>query len=102
MAGRVPATNQGYPSYPDLAVEVWSSQSDLGDANKLKKARAKLQIYLKAGTRIAWGINPEKLEVEVYYKDPARPSKVLIVWNELDGEDLIPGFRLSLKDLFGR
>lgn len=98
VASRIPTEDDGYLPYPDLAVEVWSRSSDLADANKLKKARQKLQMYLKAGTQIAWGINLVTQEIEVYYQDGAK--KILGWDDELDGEDIIPGFKMEIKALF--
>ncbi len=100
VSARIPAVEDKYLPYPDLAVEVWSRKSDLGGPVNLKKARKKLQMYLDAGTSIAWGINPITQEVEVHYKDPARPTRILTANDELDGEDLIPGFKLPVWALF--
>lgn len=100
VADRIPADFVGYLPYPDLAVEVWSRQSDLADQNKLKKARAKLQMYLKAGTRIAWGINPIAEEIEVYHQGQTQPIRVLGLNDLLEGEDVIPGFKLPVTTLF--
>lgn len=88
----------GYLPYPDLAVEVWSKVSDLQGPARLQKAREKLRLYLNAGTRLAWGINPATKEVEVYRQGGATPT-VLGGNHELDGEDIIPGFRLKISEL---
>jgi Uma2 family endonuclease len=99
IASRIPADDEVYLPYPDLAIEVWSPQSDLADANKLKKARQKLQLYLKAGTRLAWGINSITQQVEVYH--PGESASILLsIEDELDGEDVIPGFKLAVRELF--
>jgi Uma2 family endonuclease len=100
VAERVPPEADEYLPYPDLAVEVWSPESDLGRPIRLEKAREKLQIYLNAGTRIAWGINPAKQEVEVYHQGQLEPVQVLTLNDELDSEDVIPGFKMKVEALF--
>jgi Uma2 family endonuclease len=100
VAERVPPVADEYLPYPDLAVEVWSPESDLGRPIRLEKAREKLQIYLNAGTRIAWGINPENQTVEVYHQGQLTPVQVLNLNDELDGEDVIPGFKMKVEALF--
>jgi Uma2 family endonuclease len=99
VAERVPPTDEGYPPYPDLVAEVWSRKSDLSRPVILKNAQKKLQMFLKAGTRIAWGINPIDKTVEVYHQGQITPV-VLTVNDELDGEDVILGFRLKVSELF--
>ncbi len=100
IASRVPTTDDNYLPYPDLVVEVWSRTSDLDRPSRLRKAREKLRMYLDAGTSIAWGINPIREEVEVYYRDPTKPKRILKADDELNGEDIIPGFKLSVRALF--
>ena len=100
IAERVPSNTLAYLPYPDLAVEVWSRQSDLADSDKLQKARQKLHLYLRAGTRLAWGINPIRQEVEVYHRGQTGPVQILDIDQELDGEDIIPGFKLPARSLF--
>jgi Uma2 family endonuclease len=100
VAARLPSSDEDYLPYPDLAVEVWSRKSDLADSNKLRKAREKLQMYLEAGTRLAWGINPITQEIEVYRQGQTEPVKVLTINDELEGEDIIPGFKIPVRRLF--
>lgn len=86
---------RGYnPVPPDLAVEVdfpstYESQRSL---------RIKTANYLAAGT-VVWIVYPETKMVEVY----APGQKVQIVGSDgtLDGGEVLPGFTLALKDIFG-
>ena len=77
---------------PDLAVEV-ISPNDLD-----YETDRKVEDYLQAGTRLVWVVNPEVRTVLVYRGDGSiagtrEPG-------ELDGEDVIPGFRCRVFDLF--
>ncbi len=79
---------------PDLAVEV------LSPSNSDKEMQRKLREYFDAGVRLVWYIDPRKRTASVYIT----PDNVTVL-NEnatLDGGDLLPGFRLSLKELFDR
>ncbi len=85
---------RGYnPAPPDLAVEVdfpstTQSQFDL---------RIKIANYLAAGT-VVWVFVPELKRVEVYV--PGQPVKILGVNDTLDGGEVLPGFKLAVKDIF--
>ena len=76
------------PLAPDLAVEVvspWDRSADVHD-------------YLEAGTRRVWVVHPQRRTVTVYYPD--RAARVLGEGDELDGEDVLPGFRLPVAAIF--
>ena len=89
---RQPAlAERGYnPNPPDLAVEVLSPANDPGDM------RIKIFNYLKAGT-VVWIVDPEKKRVEIYAADEA---KKIGLDGVIDGGDVLPGFRLPVKELF--
>jgi Uma2 family endonuclease len=78
---------------PDLAIEVVSPDEDI-----LKKARE----YLSAGTRLVWAIYPDEKIVYVFH--PPRDGELWLqelgVEDTLDGEDVLPGFKLKVRDLF--
>jgi len=86
---------EGYnPNPPDLAVEVdfpstYKSQEEL---------RVKVVNYLAAGTMV-WIVRPETKIVEVYV--PGQPYREVGVDGMLDGGDVLPGFKLAVKDIFG-
>ncbi|MDX1994471.1 MAG: Uma2 family endonuclease [bacterium] len=84
------------PIPPDLAVEV-ISPSDL----KNRKARidTKLEKYQEVGVPIVWLVYTERREVEVYR--PGKPLEIVGLDGVLDAGDLLPGFILSLNDIFG-
>jgi Uma2 family endonuclease len=79
------------PIAPDLAIEVLSPTDNDADV------RVKIIHYLQAGTAV-WLFDPDDEHVEIYLpgKLPIRLSK----HDTLDGGDVLPGFRLALKDVF--
>ncbi len=77
---------------PDLAVEV-VSPNDL-----VYEVDAKVQDYLKAGTRRVWVIHPEGRTIEVHRVEA--PGTILREQDDLEGEDVLPGFRCRVGDLF--
>ncbi len=78
---------------PDLAVEI------LSRSNTVAEMRLKRQDYFAAGVRLVWEVDPEARTVSVYtaVADPT----VLAETDTLDGGDVLAGFTLPLRDLFG-
>ncbi len=100
VASRVPSESTGSLTVmPDLVVEVWSP-SDTDGPVSLKSTRIKMQYWPSNGAKITWCINPVAKEVEVYYAGQTVPAKVWVLSDELDGEDVIPGFKLPIARLF--
>ncbi len=82
----------GYnPNPPDLVVEVVSP------TDNLKQLLVKVQNYLSEGTTV-WVAYPVEREVSVHRQN--QPVQVLTINDTLDGGDLLPGFKLPLKDIF--
>jgi len=54
--------------------------------------------YETAGVRLIWVVNPETKAVRVHRADGT--VTVLREKDELDGEDVVPGFRCRVADLF--
>lgn len=78
--------------YPDLAVEV------LSQSNTAREIERKLKEYFTAGCRRAWIIDPETRTAEVY-TSPTDCTH-LRTTQSLDGGEVLPGFKLPLKELF--
>lgn len=77
---------------PDLAVEV------LSKSNTSKEIRRKLGEYFGAGVRLVWIVDPRRQTVRVH-TIPGR-STTLGIDDTLDGGEVLPGFRLELRELF--
>lgn len=77
---------------PDLAIEV------LSPGNTSKEMDRKLIEYFKAGVKLVWYIDPRKRSAVSY---TGLDQAVLHDENTpLDASDVLPGFTLSLKELF--
>jgi Uma2 family endonuclease len=76
---------------PDLAVEVISPNELFSDIS------FKVNEYLAAGVRLVWVIDPPGGRVFVYRSNG--PATVLTSKDNLDGEDVLPGFQCFLGDL---
>jgi Uma2 family endonuclease len=101
VANRRPSETKGAVRViPDLVVEVWSP-SQLTKQGVDAEALAKIRKYQKAGVKIVWSINPTNQTIAVYYPDRVDPAKVLTVADELNGESIIPGFKVAVSKLFG-
>jgi Uma2 family endonuclease len=79
---------------PDLAVEV------LSESNTRREMERKRRDYFTAGVRLVWQIDPDTQTAEVFIGP--EPPTVVGPDGELDGSDVLTGFRLSLKRLFER
>jgi Uma2 family endonuclease len=80
------------PFGPDLAVEVLSP-NDLAD-----EVEEKVQMWLAAGSLLVWVVNPQNRTVVVYR--PGAEPVTLREDQEIDGGDVIPGFRCRVVDFF--
>jgi Uma2 family endonuclease len=79
---------------PDLAIEVPSP----GD--RAAEVQTKIGEYLAAAARLVWIADPDTATVTVYRI--AGPPTVLNRGDVLDGDEVLPGFTLSLARLFER
>jgi Uma2 family endonuclease len=77
---------------PDLAIEV------LSESNTPAEMDRKLREYFQAGVRLAWIIDHRTRSATVY--TAANQSTVIGEDGTLDGGKVVPGFALSLKQLF--
>jgi Uma2 family endonuclease len=77
---------------PDLAIEVVSP------TNTAFEVQQKIHEYFDAGVSRVWIVYPPQREVYVYASTTR--IEVLQIGQDLDGGDLLPGFRLSLATLF--
>jgi Uma2 family endonuclease len=79
---------------PDLAVEV------LSEGNTEAEMERKLKEYFTAGVRLVWYLEPESRTVRVY----TSPTQVRVLAEDetLEGDPVLPGFRLPIREWFER
>jgi Uma2 family endonuclease len=87
----VPET-EAWEVVPDLAVEVISKN------NSAYTVARKIDEYFDAGARGVWVVYPITSKVYVY--DSPTRVRILQLGDELDGEEVIPGFHVALSTLF--
>jgi Uma2 family endonuclease len=78
---------------PDLAVEV------LSPSDRMVEAMSKITMYLRAGVRLVWLVDPSARTITMFRPDAA--LKLLRVGDTLEGEDVLPGFNLPVGEIFG-
>ncbi len=101
IASHVPEESEkSIKGVPDLLVEV-DSPSDLDSKPGRDAASNKIKKYQEFGVRIIWAISPRTKTVEIYHPGQAEPVKRLNIDDKLEGEDVFPGFELSVKAIFG-
>ena len=77
---------------PDLVVEVVSP----GDT--YNEVVEKVKDWLDAGTRAVWIVNPRQRVVSVYRS--TKDATVLSEGDELEGGEVVPGFRCKVSEIF--
>jgi Uma2 family endonuclease len=88
-AGRV----SGYwPGAPDLAVEVISPNDTYTEVED------KVAVWLEHGARLVLVVDSRRRTVAVHC--PGRPRRLLTEHDVLDGENVVPGWTLPVRDLF--
>ena len=95
LKSRIPDTGipAGYwPFAPDVAVEVVSP------SDRLAEVHVKIAEYFAAGTRLVWLVEPETRMVHVYRS--LKVVEVVGTEQELEGGDVLPGFRCEVRRLF--
>jgi Uma2 family endonuclease len=84
---------EGYlETIPDLVAEVRSKN------DPLPALRHKVDDYLAAGVRVVWVADPLQRTVTAYRLD--REPEVFAEADNLTVEDVIPGFRMAVRDVF--
>jgi Uma2 family endonuclease len=79
---------------PDLAVEVLSPSNRPGQLEK------KVRNYLSAGSRLVWVIDPRTRTAVVHAPDAI--PRTLTDADEIEGGDVLPGFRAPVRAFFER
>jgi Uma2 family endonuclease len=90
--GFKPTERRFFPGAPDLAVEVLSANNTRTEIDE------RLRDFFASGTQIAWVINPETESAEICHSLTQR--KLVGSGGFLEGENLLPGFKYAIADLF--
>jgi Uma2 family endonuclease len=84
-----PEQRQKFPPIaPDFAIELRSR------TDNLETLQEKMQEYMDSGVKLAWLLNPQQQEVEIYRQ--GQEKEVLSLPAQLSGEEILPGFLLDL------
>ena len=83
-----------WPGAPDLAVEV-ISPNDL-----YTEVAEKVEEWLKAGTGMVVVVVDPRRRVATVHR-PGREPVTLTEGQVLDGDDVVPGWRMAVGDIFG-
>lgn len=84
-----PEQRQKFPPIaPDFVIELRSR------TDSLKLLQEKMQEYLESGVRLGWMFDPQNQQVAIYR--PGQDIEVRDLPTELSGEEVLPGFVLSV------
>lgn len=81
-----------WPGAPDLAAEIISPNDLYTEVDE------KVAVWLEYGTSIVLAVNPRRHTVAVHR--PGGQVRLLTEDDELDGEDVVPGWKLPVRALF--
>lgn len=81
-----------WPGPPDLAVEVLSPNATTSGVDE------KVERWLAAGTAAVWVVDARRGAVTIHRGGTS--TRTLSDEDTLDGEDVVPGFRLPVADIF--
>jgi Uma2 family endonuclease len=87
-----PNETRFFPGAPDLAVEVLSENNTRAEMDE------RLKDFFGGGTQIAWVIDPDQRRSEVCHSLNRR--QLIGPGGYLEGENLLPGFKYFVADLF--
>lgn len=89
----VPDPQRGWGGVvPDLVLEVISFH------DRRRDIEAKVRMWIDVGVRLAWLAAPRKRTVAVYRADGS--AQVLREGDTISGEEVVPGFELTVVDAF--
>ena len=77
---------------PDLVVEVNSPDDRSGEVLE------KVQMWLAAGVKLVWVVEPQPRSVQVYHPDGT--GRVHNDQQQLDGGDVLPGFIVPVAQIY--
>lgn len=80
------------PFGPDLAVDVLSHD------DRDHEVEEKVQLWLSAGSRLVWVVDPDTRTVAVHRR--GAETVTLREDDEIAGGDILPGFRCRVSDFF--
>jgi Uma2 family endonuclease len=93
IAALAPDPARFLPLAPDFVLELRSA------TDKLATLQRKMAEYRDCGVRLGWLIDPQEKRVEIYRL--GRPTEYLSQPDQLSGEDVLPGFVLTLAEIWG-
>jgi Uma2 family endonuclease len=91
-----PAEEGSVPQMPDLAVEIQSPN------DRPREIREKAHFYLQNGSRLVWLVYPKSRSVEVCTLSESGSLQITPIPSDgvLDGGDILPGFSISVSEIF--
>ena len=81
---------------PELAIEI------ISPTNTATEVVDKVREYLQAGVALVWVVYPVSGEIHIHDARTPAVARLLTRSDTLDGEPVLPGFRLDLATFFAR
>lgn len=94
--GRLP-NEEPADTYDQLAPDLVAESISPNDT--FLEVEEKIEEYLAVGVRLVWIINPDLRTLKIYRLDGT--TGLLRNGDVIDGENVVPGFRCQLAEIFG-
>lgn len=82
---------------PDLTVDFFQA-----DRDNWPDMQARIDQYMAGGVRLGWLVDIDEKVAYIFRQGQPGVAATVKYDGYLDGEDVLPGFRPSLKDLYER
>ena len=84
------------PGYAEVIPELVAEVVSFNDT--VREVAGKASMWINAGVQLVWVLWPETKMIEVHR--PAQPVTTLRETDTLTGEDILPQFKVPIKDIF--
>ena len=84
------------PGYAEVLPELVAEVVSFNDS--FREVAGKAILWINAGVRLVWVLWPETKMIEIHR--PAQPVTTLRETDTLTGEDILPQFKVPIKDIF--
>lgn len=80
---------------PDIAVEIVSPSQFRPEMTD------KARIYMAAGVKLVWMVWPATQTIDIWRNNSQEPVATVGISDNLDGQDVLPGFSVPVAEIFG-
>jgi Uma2 family endonuclease len=77
-----------------------ADEDSVSTSDTVEITAGKIADYFDSGSQMVWVVNPQNKTVLIYHGNT--PDKLLKAGDVIDGEAVVPGFKMSIDELFAK